>query len=137
MRSAPYAPCSPMNLPHRRSNPAIDRLEWAGHAGRLLRAEIRAGELLAEMAKRGERAKPGDEESGRGKKPLSVPTLAVLGVTKTQSGIRDPAHVAYPAAAKETIARRDSLLSASAALKRRLADAKGALDRALRRRGAD
>jgi 3,4-dihydroxy-2-butanone 4-phosphate synthase len=54
-----------------------------------------------------------------------------------RAGIRDPAHVAYPAAAKEKIARRDSLLSASAALKRRLADAKGALDRALRRRGAD
>ena len=54
-----------------------------------------------------------------------------------RAGIRDPAHVAYPAAAKEKIARRDSLLSASAALKRRLVDAKGALDRALRRKGAD
>jgi hypothetical protein len=51
-------------------------------------------------------------------------------------GIRDPAHVAYPASAKEKIARRDSLLTASAALKRRLADAKGALDRALHRTGA-
>jgi hypothetical protein len=37
------------------------------------------------------------------------------------------------AATKEKIARRDSLLSASAALKRRLADAKAALDRALSR----
>jgi hypothetical protein len=53
-----------------------------------------------------------------------------------RAGIRDPAHVAYPAAAKEKIARRDSLLSASAALKRRLADAKGTLDRALCRIGA-
>ena len=52
-----------------------------------------------------------------------------------RTGIRDPAHVAYPAAAKEKIARRDSLLSAGAALKRRLSDAKGALDRALRRIG--
>jgi 3,4-dihydroxy-2-butanone 4-phosphate synthase len=54
-----------------------------------------------------------------------------------RAGIRDPAHVAYPAAAKEKIARRDTLLNASAALKRRLADAKGALDRALPGRGAD
>jgi chromosome segregation ATPase len=52
-----------------------------------------------------------------------------------RTGIRDPAHVAYPAAAKEKIARGDSLLSAGAALKRRLSDAKGALDRALRRIG--
>jgi 3,4-dihydroxy-2-butanone 4-phosphate synthase len=49
-----------------------------------------------------------------------------------RAGIRDPAHVAYPAAAKEKIARRDSLLSASATLKRRVSDAKGAIDRALR-----
>jgi 3,4-dihydroxy-2-butanone 4-phosphate synthase len=54
-----------------------------------------------------------------------------------RTSIRDPAHVAYPAAAKEKIARRDTLLNASAALKRRLADAKGALDRALPGRGAD
>ena len=54
-----------------------------------------------------------------------------------RTGIRDPAHVAYPAAAKEKIARRDTLLNASAALKRRLADAKGALNRALPGRGAD
>jgi hypothetical protein len=54
-----------------------------------------------------------------------------------RTGIRDSAHVAYPAAAKGKIARRDSLLNATAALKRRLADAKAALDRALRRRGAD
>ena len=53
-----------------------------------------------------------------------------------RAGIRDPAHVAYPAAAKEKIARRDSLLTAIAALKRRLADANGALDRASRRSGA-
>jgi 3,4-dihydroxy-2-butanone 4-phosphate synthase len=52
-----------------------------------------------------------------------------------RAGIRDPAHVAYPAAAKEKIARRDSLLSASATLKRRVSDAKGAIDRALRRIG--
>jgi flagellar FliJ protein len=52
-----------------------------------------------------------------------------------RAGIRDPAHAAYPAAAKENIARRDTWLRASAALKRRLADAKSALDRALHRTG--
>jgi hypothetical protein len=52
-----------------------------------------------------------------------------------RAGIRDPAHAAYPAAAKEKIARRDTWLRASAALKGRLADAKSALDRALHRTG--
>jgi hypothetical protein len=56
----------------------------------------------------------------------------VIRVEEDRAGIRDPADVAYPAVAKEKIARRDSLLSASAAMKRRLADAKAALDRALR-----
>jgi N6-adenosine-specific RNA methylase IME4 len=50
-----------------------------------MRAERRAGELLIEMEERGERAQPGDKESGRGKKPLSRPTLADLGINKTQS----------------------------------------------------
>jgi hypothetical protein len=54
-----------------------------------------------------------------------------------RTGVRDPAHVSYPAAARDKIARRDTLLNASAALKRRLADAKGALNRALPGRGAD
>jgi hypothetical protein len=53
-----------------------------------------------------------------------------------RAGIRDPAHVLYPAAAKEKVAQRDRLLGASAALKRRLADAKAALERALHRTGA-
>jgi hypothetical protein len=54
-----------------------------------------------------------------------------------RTGVRDPAHASYPAAARDKIARRDTLLNASAALKRRLADAKGALNRALPGRGAD
>jgi hypothetical protein len=37
------------------------------------------------MAERGERAKPGDKESGRGRKPLSRLTLSDIGVSKTQS----------------------------------------------------
>jgi 3,4-dihydroxy-2-butanone 4-phosphate synthase len=60
----------------------------------------------------------------------------VIRAEEDRAGIRDPAHVAYPIAAKDKIARRDSLLAASAALKRRLADAKSALDRALHRTDA-
>jgi hypothetical protein len=60
----------------------------------------------------------------------------VIRAEEDRAGIRDPAHVAYPTAAKDKIARRDSLLAASAALKRRLADAKSALDRALHRTDA-
>jgi hypothetical protein len=48
-----------------------------------MRAERRAGELLIEMAKRGERQKAGDAD-GRRPQP-SVPKLADLGVSKTQS----------------------------------------------------
>jgi N6-adenosine-specific RNA methylase IME4 len=50
-----------------------------------LRAERRAGQLLVEMADNGERAQPGDKESGRGKKLLSRPTLSDLGINKSQS----------------------------------------------------
>jgi len=54
------------------------------------RAEIRAGELLAEMKMRGERAKSGDaggekRSDGSGVRPSLQPTLADLGVSKTQS----------------------------------------------------
>lgn len=48
-----------------------------------LRAEIKAGEMLAEMALRGERARPGDAD-GSGREP-SGPTLPDLGITKKQS----------------------------------------------------
>jgi N6-adenosine-specific RNA methylase IME4 len=48
-----------------------------------MRAERRAGELLREMAERGERQKPGDAD-GRRPRP-SVPKLADLGINKTQS----------------------------------------------------
>jgi hypothetical protein len=48
-----------------------------------LRAERRAGELLAEMAERGQRQKPG-EADGSGRRP-STPTLSDLGVSKSQS----------------------------------------------------
>jgi hypothetical protein len=60
--------------------------ELIDHATEIrLRAEIRAGELLIEMKERGERAKAGDEESGRGKRLLSKPTLSNLRISKTQS----------------------------------------------------
>jgi hypothetical protein len=58
-----------------------------------LRAEIRAGELLAEMKVRGERQKPGDVGTPKSRKrkdgssalPSTAPRLSDLGVTKTQS----------------------------------------------------
>jgi len=47
-----------------------------------MRAEIRAGELLREMAERKERAKAGDPKS----RPATLTTkLSDLGMTKTQS----------------------------------------------------
>lgn len=46
-----------------------------------LRAEIKAGELLIEMAERGERAKGGDPKS----RPATLAKLSDLGVTKSQS----------------------------------------------------
>ena len=52
-----------------------------------MRAERRAGELLSEMAERGERQRPGDNPQGRnsrGSRPLA-PKLADLGINKTQS----------------------------------------------------
>jgi len=48
-----------------------------------MRAQIRGGEILIEMAERGERAKSG-EADGSGRTP-SVPRLTDLGVTKTES----------------------------------------------------
>src|SRR5262245_13219915 len=48
-----------------------------------LRAERRAGEMLAEMAERGERAKPGDNQHG-GSNGARLP-LSDLGVSKSQS----------------------------------------------------
>ena len=53
-----------------------------------LRAEIRAGELLAEMRDAGQRAKPGDAgggTDGRGVRPSVSPALTDLGITKDQS----------------------------------------------------
>jgi hypothetical protein len=51
-----------------------------------LRAERRAGELLREMAEKGERATLGDNQHG-GSRPAQIPapTLDDLGITKTQS----------------------------------------------------
>jgi hypothetical protein len=47
-----------------------------------------------------------------------------------RSGIHDPAHVAYPLAAKGMIERRDRMMSFIDVLKRELVHAKAALDRA-------
>ena len=48
-----------------------------------MRAEIRAGELLAEMKNRGERQKAGDSDGS--KRRPTTPKLSDIGVTKTQS----------------------------------------------------
>src|ERR1019366_1092705 len=51
-----------------------------------LRAEIRAGELLAAMAERGERQKSGGDRTEHGAAALPCsPKLSDLGVSKTQS----------------------------------------------------
>jgi len=66
---------------------AKDR-ELIDHATEIrMRAEI-AGELLAEMKKRGERQKAGDNQhrgSSGARLPTAAPTLADLGVSKTRS----------------------------------------------------
>ena len=60
--------------------------ELIDHATEIrIRAERRAGELLREMADRGERDVGGRGALGSREKPNSPPTLADLGVTKTQS----------------------------------------------------
>jgi len=51
-----------------------------------IRAAKRAGEMLAEMAKNGQRQKPGDNQYAGGRSArLSPPTLSDLGITKNQS----------------------------------------------------
>jgi hypothetical protein len=50
-----------------------------------MRAEIRAGEMLAEMAERGERDDGRGNRNAALKSQAATPKLADLGVTKTQS----------------------------------------------------
>ena len=49
-----------------------------------IRAEVRAGELLREMAQKGERQKAGDNQQGSNKAELP-PALAQLGISRKQS----------------------------------------------------
>jgi hypothetical protein len=49
----------------------------------MIRAERLLGELLIEAEKRGQRAKPGDKESGRGKRPLSTRLFLISASAKT------------------------------------------------------
>src|SRR5260370_23978732 len=63
---------------------AKDR-ELIEHATEIrMRAEIKAGELLKEMAERGERQKPGEASGGNSstRQPLKTPKLSDLGVSK-------------------------------------------------------
>jgi len=76
-----------------------------------LRAEIRAGELLAEMKVRGERRKPSDERSPRAKAKAtntqivaSAPTLSDLGITYIQSS-RWQKLAALPRAEQDAVIR--------------------------------
>jgi hypothetical protein len=95
-----------------------------------LRAEIRAGELLAEMKVRGERQKAGDKAGGANKKksnnntalPLLVPKLSDLGVTQMQSS-RWQKLAALPRAEQEALIARAKH------------KAEQAIDRAAKRKG--
>jgi len=49
------------------------------------RAEIRAGELLAQMAQRGERESKGGDRKSKSQPETLIPKLSDIGVTKTQS----------------------------------------------------
>jgi hypothetical protein len=71
-----------------------------------LRAERRVGELLHEMAERGERAGQG-QGNGKGRTPQPLPTLDVLGVSKTQSS-RWQDLAAMPAQEFEDYAERET-----------------------------
>lgn len=65
---------------------AKDRELMTHAAGIKMRAQIRGGELLIEMAKRGERASSKDTLArGRTRLPRETPKLADLGVSKTES----------------------------------------------------
>jgi hypothetical protein len=71
-----------------------------------LRAEIRVGELLAEMAERGERQKPGDDRRGVDSSAArpSMPTLKDLGLTKSQSSRWQKLAALSPAEQEKAIA---------------------------------
>jgi hypothetical protein len=77
-----------------------------------MRAEIRAGELLAEMKVRGERhnRETNLREGPKSPAATSVPTLSDLGITKTQSS-----RMAWRALARVVRARRFRILGCATA----------------------
>src|SRR5262249_35928606 len=74
----------------RHLSPVRKIIRRPGGGGRRMRAEIRAGELLAEMKQRGQRQKAGQASGGnsRTRQPLTMPKLSDLGVTK-KIGVAD------------------------------------------------
>jgi hypothetical protein len=80
-----------------------------------LRAEIRGGELLKEMAEKSERAGSSDTLlRGRAERPRETPTLKDLGVTKSQSSRWQQLAALTPAEQDERIA--NAKVKASAAI---------------------
>jgi N6-adenosine-specific RNA methylase IME4 len=80
-----------------------------------MRAEIRAGEILAEMARAGERAKSKDTLArGRTQQPRAAPKLSDLGVNKTQSSRWQKLAAMPPEKQEQTIRRRVQIAVAAA-----------------------
>ena len=90
--------------------------ELIAHATEIrMRAEIRAGELLAEMGKSGKRAKSKDTLArGRKQLPRDVPKLSDFGVNKTQSSRWQKLAAMPPEKQEQTIRRRVQVAVAAA-----------------------
>jgi hypothetical protein len=79
-----------------------------------MRAEIRASELLAQMAKQGERDRGKAAKGLRVATPTNLPTLSDLGVNKTQSSRWQKLAAKPPEKQEQTIRRRVQVAVAAA-----------------------
>jgi len=79
-----------------------------------MRAEIRAGELLAQMKSRGERDQGKAAKGSRVATPTALPTLSDLGVNKTQSSRWQKLAAMPPEKQEQTIHRRVQIAVAAA-----------------------